>query len=118
MPFEITIDGKVFRTDDLTIAEAEQLEEECGQTWLTLNPIRSAKEYRATAVLFLSRTRPPDVAAKEAAAITVKVAQENARWVDDNLPTEFSDGLPKEEGSPSTTTSSVSPDPHGDGPPT
>lgn len=118
MPFEITIDGKAFRTDDLTIAEAEQLEEECGQTWLTLNPIRSAKEYRATAALFLRRTRDPDVAAKEAAAITVKEAQDGTRWVDDNLPVEFADGLPKVEGSPSTTTSSVSPGLPGDGPPT
>jgi hypothetical protein len=118
MPFELTIDGKVYRTDDLTIAEAEQLEEECGQTWLALNPMRSAKEFRATAALFLRRSRDPEVAAKEAAAITIKVAQENMRWVDDNLPTEFADNIPKVGGSPSTTTSSVSPSPHGDGPPT
>lgn len=116
MPFEITIDGHAYRTDDLTIAEAEQLEEECGQTWLTLNPLRSAKEYRATVVLFLTRTRAPDVAAKEAAAITVKMAQDGARWVDDNLPTEFEDGFPKAEGSPSTTTSSGSPTLPSDGP--
>lgn len=118
MPFEITIDGHAYRTDDLTVAEAEELEDECGQTWLQLNPIRSAKEFRATAALFLRRTRTPEVAAKEAAALTVKAAQENVRWVEDNLPTEFSDGIPKEEGSPSTTTSSASPDPPGDGPPT
>lgn len=118
MPFEITIGGKAYRTDDLTIAEAEQLEDECGKTWLELNPLRSAKEYRATATAFLRRNLAPEVAAKEAAAITIKVAQEMVRWVDDNLPTEFRDGLPKEEGSPSTTTSSVSPGLPGDGPPT
>jgi hypothetical protein len=116
VPFEIIIDGHAYRTDDLTIEEAEQLEDECDQTWLTLNPMRSAKEYRATVALFLRRTRTPDVAAKEAAVISVKVAQENMRWVDDNLPTEFGDGIPKEGGSPSTITSAASPDPHGDGP--
>jgi hypothetical protein len=118
VPFEITIDGHVYRTDDLTIEEAVALEEECDKTWLQLNPLRSAKEFRATAALFLRRTRSPEVAAKEAASMSVKVAQESMHWVDDNLPTEFVDGIPKEGGSPSTTTSSASPDLPGDGPPT
>lgn len=118
MPFEIEIGGNVFRTDDLTIVEAERLEEQCGKTWLQLNPLRSAKEFRATAILFLCRTLTPDVAAKEADAITIKMAQDSTRWVDDNLPTEFVDGLPKAAGVDSTPTSSVSPDPLGDGPPT
>jgi hypothetical protein len=116
VPFEITIDGHAYRTDDLSIEEAEQLEEECGRTWLELNPTRSAKEFRATAALFLRRTRTPEVAAKEAGAMSVKYAQDNMRWVSDNLPTEFVDGIPKEEESPSTSTSSTSPDPPGDGP--
>jgi hypothetical protein len=118
VPFEITIDGHAYRTDDFTIDEAEQLEVECGRTWLELNPTRSAKEFRATVALFLRRTRSPEVAAKEAGAMSVKDAQDNMRWVSDNLPTEFMDGIPKEEGSPSTTTSSSSLDPPGDGPPT
>jgi hypothetical protein len=116
VPFEITIDGHVYRTDDLTIEEAVALEEECDKTWLQLNPVRSAKEFQATAALFLRRTRTPEVAAKEAAAMKVKIAQENIRWVGDDLPTEYVDGIPKVEGAPSTTTSSVSPEPLGDGP--
>lgn len=118
MPFEITIDGHAYRTDDLTIEEAVALEDECDKTWLELNPLRSAKEFRATAALFLRRTRAPEVAAKEAAAMSVKVAQESMRWVDDDLPTEFENGIPKEEGGPSTTTSSGSPAPLSDGPQT
>lgn len=118
MPFELTIDGQVYRTDDLTIEEAAALEKECDKTWLQLNPLRSAQEFQATAAMFLRRTRAPEVAAKEAAAIRVQVAQESIRWVDDNLPTEYVDGIPKAEGSPSTTMSSASPEPPGDGPPT
>jgi hypothetical protein len=110
VPFELTIDGQVFRTDELTLAEAETLEVECGRTWLELNPVRSAKEFRATARLFLARTRTPEEASTAVAGLTIGEAMKAVKWVADDLPDMFEDGLPKAGGGNSTTTSPSSPD--------
>jgi len=120
MPFEITLAGKAYNTNSLTLDEADRLEEECGRTWLELNPVRSSKEFRAVARVFLARDHGPADVDRIIAAVTVGAAMDAVEWVDDDLPGVFVDGLPdpKAVGGPSTGTSSSSPGPPGDGPPT
>lgn len=120
VPFQVTLDGKAYSTDSLTLDEADRLEEECGRTWLELNPVRSSKEFRAVARVFLDRDHSPVDVDRVVAGITIGAAMDAVEWVDNDLPRLFEDGLPdpKAEGEPSTTTSSSSPDPPGDGPPT
>lgn len=94
MPFELTLDGRSYRTDGLTLAEAEQLESEAGKSWLELNPIRSAKEFRVIATCFLRRDLNPDKAQAIIAELTLGTAMESVRWVDDDLPDTYNDGIP------------------------
>jgi len=118
MGFALTIDGRVYTTDSLSIDESEQLEKECGKSWLELNPIRTSTEFRATVRVLLTRDHTPADIERILADFTVKSAMAAVEWVDDDLPTVFEDGLPKAEGGPSTTTSSGSPAHPGSGHPT
>lgn len=120
MAFQVTLEGKAYSTDSLTLDEAEVLEEECGRTWLELNPVRSSKEFRATARVFLHRDYAPGDVDRIVNGITIAAAMRAVVWVDDDLPKVFEDGMPdpKAAGGPSTTTSSGSPTPPTDGPQT
>ncbi len=105
MAFELTVAGEVFRSDDLTIDEAVAIEKATGTSWLYLNPLRSGETFRAMAVAFLRRTKTP----AEAEAIVGKLGLRDAiaavKVVEEDLPDEYEDGLPKAEGDPSTPTS-------------
>lgn len=118
MAFQVTLEGKAYSTDSLTLGEAEVLEAECGRTWLELNPVRSSKEFRATARVFLHRDYAPGDVDRIVNGFTIKMAMGAVVWVDDDLPRVFEDGMPdpKAEGGPSTTISSGSPIPLTDGP--
>jgi len=118
MPFELELGGRKYNTDDLSIAEAVEIEKTLGRTWQQLNPLGSAEEFQAFATMCLRRDHPADQAAKIAAELPLGVALAAAKWVADDLPATFEDGLPKAEGGSSTTTSSSSPDRPTDGPPT
>lgn len=117
MPFEVTLDGKTYSTNSFTLDEADRLEEECGRTWLELNPVRSAKEFRTVARVFLARDHTPADLDRVVAAITIGDAMAAVEWVDEDLPATFEDGMPdpKVGGGPSTVTSSGSPGPPGGG---
>lgn len=120
MPFELTLDGHVYSTDELSVAEAVELEKMLGKTWRELNPLGSAEEFQAFAAVCLRRDHPAEQAAKIARETSLGVALAAARWVGGDLPDTYEDGspVPKVEGEPSTTTSSIFPDPPTDGPPT
>jgi len=118
VPFELTIDGRVYSTNSLTLDESTLLEKECGKNWLELNPIRSSTEFRETVRVFLTRDHNPGDVERILANFTIQSAMAAVEWVDDDLPTVFEDGLPKAEGGPSTTTSSGSPAPPTGGLPT
>lgn len=105
MPFEIKLNGRAYTTDQLTLEEAEALELECGKTWLELNPIRSAKEFKATARVFLTREKGADEAARIVSTLTLRAALDAVRWVDEDIPDVFVDGIPKVEATTSTPTS-------------
>ena len=118
MPFELTLDGRTYSTDHLSVTEAVELEKTLGKTWRELIPLASAEEFQAFAVVCLRRDHPADQAAKIAAELPLGEALTAARWVADDRPTEYEDGSPKVEDEPSTTTSSTSPDRPGPGLPT
>lgn len=103
MPFFLELDGQSFRTDDLTLEEAERLEGECGRTWLELNPVRSAKEFRATARVFLTRQHAPEVAAKMVSEMTIAQATAAVKFVPEDLPEIYEDDLPKAAGDKTTS---------------
>jgi hypothetical protein len=117
VPFELTLAGRKYSTDDLSVAEAVDLEKTLGRSWTQLNPLSSAEEFLAFATTCLRHDHPADQAAKIAAELPLGVALAAARWVGDDLPDVFEDGLPKAEGESSTTTSSSSPAHPTDGPP-
>lgn len=118
MPFELILDGRTYSTDQMSVAEAVELEKVLDKTWRELNPLSSAEEFQAFAAICLRRDHPSDQAAKMAAELPLGEALLAARWVDDDRPTEYEDGSPKAEGEPSTTTSSSSRGRRGSGPPT
>lgn len=109
MPFELELDGHVYNTDDLSVAQAVELEKKLGKTWRELNPLGSAEEFQAFAVVCMQRDHPADHAAKLAAELPLGAALAAARWIEPDLPDVYEDGNPKAEGGPSTTTSSGSP---------
>lgn len=105
MPFVVTgPGGEKFNTDDLTIGEAEAIEAATDESWLYINPFRSAKHCRAILVAFLSRTVSPAEAEAAVKGVSVKAALDGVERVDDDLPEVFEDGLPKAEGDTSTST--------------
>jgi hypothetical protein len=110
MPFVLHLDGKDYSTDDLSVAEAVELEKRLGKTWRELNPLGSAEEFEGFAAMCLRRDHPADQADKIAHEMPLGAALKAARWVDDDLPDRYQDGYPKAEAAPSTTTSSSSPD--------
>lgn len=94
MPFEVTLDGRAYRTDSLTLIEAEALEGETGKSWLELNPVKSAKEFRCIALCFLRRDLNPDKAQAVVAELTLGQAMASVKWVADDLPDTYDDGIP------------------------
>lgn len=118
MPFELTLDGHTYNTNELLLADAVEIEKMLGKTWRELNPLGSAEEFRAFALVCLKQDHAEDVAAKIVEDMPLGAALGAARWVGDDLPEVYEDGLPKAEEDASTTTSSTSPDLPTGGPPT
>lgn len=109
MPFEISLDGRTYSTDDLTVAEAVELEKMLSRSWRELHPAGSAQEFQAFATVCLRRDHPGEQAAKIAAEVPLGAALAAVTWKESDLPDTFEDGHPKAEGGSSTTTSSGSP---------
>lgn len=108
MPFKVTLpgDGGTFVTDDLTVGEAEWIEQQTGGTWLTLNPVRSAGDWRAVVAAYLMRGMDEDAAVKQARSYALRDVTGGIELVDDDRPTEHEDGIPKAAGGGSTSGSS------------
>ena len=95
MPYRVTVDGVSFLTDDLTLDEAIGIETATGTPWTQINPIRSGEHCKLVMVAFLSRSRSADEAAKVVGGLTLRQVLDAVTWVEDDLPTEYEDGLPK-----------------------
>lgn len=116
MPWQVTYQGVTYRESDLTIGQCETLEEMIGLSWLSLNPLRSAKQARIlTAFLVAENTgRPFDEVSAEIAALKADdylqgFADANSpplvEQEDDDLPAEWADGIPPKAAEHSTSTS-------------
>jgi hypothetical protein len=102
MPYRVTVDGEAFLTDDLTIDEAIAVEKATGTSWVFINPLRSADDCKAIMVAFLSRSKPRPEAEGIVGSLTIRDVLKAVERVDDDLPTEYEDGLPKAEAGTST----------------
>lgn len=107
----ITVGGKSFLTDDLTLNEAEAIEKATGESWLSLTPYRSAVHCREIMRAFLLRDHSEAEAEEILSGMTVSKALDAVEVVDDDLPEVMEDGRPKAEGAASTRGSSTAPDP-------
>ncbi len=117
MAWQVTYLGETYRESDLTIGQCEALEEMVGLSWLSLNPLRSAKQARIlTAFLVSERTgRPFDEVSDEIGKLKAddylqSFAEANAAPLTieeepDDLPAEWTDGIPPKAAEPSTSTS-------------
>lgn len=110
MPFELVLDGHTYNTDHLRLDDAVALEKTLEKKWTELNPLASAAEFQAFALVCLKQDHPADVAAKIVADLSLGAALAAAKWVKDDLPDVYEDGHPKAGGGSSTTTSSGAPD--------
>lgn len=102
MPYRITVEGVTFDTDDLTLDEAIAIEQATGVPWTSINPLRSGEHCKLVIAAYLARTRGQEVAAKTVGAMTLREVLEAVKWVEDDLPTEYEDGLPKAGDGPAT----------------
>lgn len=110
MAYKVTLpEGRgSFYVDDLTLAEAAQVERETGETWLRMNPVRSAVQARAIVAAYLSRDLSEEEARKVVDKMTVRAYLDCIERVDDDRPDEYQDGRPvvdpkAAEGAPATT---------------
>ena len=102
MPYKVTVEGQSFLTDDLTLDEAIAIEEATGVPWTRINPIDSGDHCKRIMTTFLARTRSAEEAAKIVGGLTLRQVLAQVVWVDEDLPDEYEDGLPKAAAGPAT----------------
>jgi hypothetical protein len=108
MAWVLKFDGHVYREADVTIGEAEQMEEATRSTWRVIDPFRSALHARAILQTFLvSREGMSEgEAAAKVRALTVPQYLDLISTEDEDadLPTEYADGFPPAADATSTPT--------------
>ena len=105
MPFKVTVGGQVLTTEDLTLDEIEVVEADAGESWLFVvqAPAKSAKHAKAVLSAVLRHGgMAADEAAKLAGALTLREVLDCFELVDDDRPTEHSDGVPVVDPPPAT----------------
>lgn len=118
MPFKITVEGESFTTLDLSIDELCEVEEVTGRTWWELNPAASARDFRAFAIVWLTRKHGKELARAKVGALNYVAALDAVEFQSDSdLPDVYENNIPKKGGAPGTSGSSGAPA-DGDGPPT
>lgn len=119
MPWQVTYLGETYRESDLTIGQCEALEEMIGLSWLSLNPLRSAKQARILTAFVVSERsgRPFDEVSDEVSKLKAddylkayvdankdEVVPLTIEQEPDDLPAEWTDGIPPKAAVPSTST--------------
>lgn len=96
MPWQLSVLGETFRERDLTIEQAEKIEDECEVTWRQIHPLQSAKiARRMSAVLLADRLQCPLADAYgKLNGLTVNEMLEGVTSYDDDLPGSYVDGNP------------------------
>jgi hypothetical protein len=104
----LTFDGQVYREADLTIDEAERIEELAQTTWRRIHPINSAKHARCILQTFLvtREGKSADEAAKTVGALKVSDFLDLLSTEEDDadLPTQYEEGFPPPADATSTPT--------------
>jgi hypothetical protein len=106
MPWALHWEGDVYREADITLGQAERIENLIGTGWLRLNVIATAKHAKATlAVMVADRTgRPLDEVLAEVDKIPANTYASDVFHVeDDDLPTEYLEGNPPKAAARSTS---------------
>ena len=105
MAWVLKFDGQVYREADLTIGEAEDIEDVASTTWRQINPLRSAKHARSILqVLLESRAGlSADAARAKVRALKVDEFLEMLSAEDDNadMPAAYENGVPPVADGPS-----------------
>lgn len=113
----MTFGGQTWRTDELSLREAIEIEKATGKSWMLINPFQSATDCRAIMVAFLARDMAPEVAESKVDGLSLREVLDCVDVAKDDLPDVYEDGLPKAEGEDSMTGSSGE-HASSDGPPT
>lgn len=108
MRWLIKFDGQVYREADLTIDEAERMENATNTTWRLINPLRSAHHARAILATLLVTREGMDMDVANAKVRSLKVNDYldmlSEEEDDADLPTQFEDGFPQSADETSTAT--------------
>lgn len=108
MAWQITVDGHVFRERDVTIDDVEAMEGVTGETWRTLHPLRSATMGKQIAICLLERRAgyAPEAARKLIGEMTLDQFLDciGGYDPDDDMPSEYVDGVPQSADGTSTPT--------------
>lgn len=103
--WQVEVLGETFREGDLSLADAERIEELSGKSWHLIHPGNSAKmARRIVAVMYASRH---EVSYEEAVGKLDGVSMTefiNAVGTYDDMPNEYVDGFPQAAAEPSTDT--------------
>lgn len=107
MPWRIEFDGEVYREDDLTVGQCEQIETLLdGKDWLMIHPLGSAHEASAVLAVCVAARTGDNVEEVRSKLRSMKAGEYIAKVkvvaTDDDLPVEYSDGNPPSAGEPST----------------
>jgi hypothetical protein len=100
--FKVTVDGKSYITEDLTLGEVEQIEDKTGMSWYAID-FRTAAQCVAIMAAFLARDMGQEAAEAKVRAITVKAALDSVERVTESLPDTYQDGVPNPVGEATTT---------------
>lgn len=104
MPYQIKVDGNTWRTDDLTLDEAIQIEIDADTNWGLINPFKSAKDAKAVLTAFMGRTDGRAGALNRVGKMTLTQILECIDIVEDDRPEQFEEGIPSDPKEPSTAT--------------
>ncbi len=96
MPWTITFEDHVYRENDITIGQAERIEDLIGDNWARIAPLRSAKHARSILTVFHT-----DATGMSEVEVVAKIRQIKINDFlnmcgseDDNVPDLFEDGNP------------------------
>lgn len=96
MAFRITLAEGSWSTDDLTLGEVVEIERETGDSWIVMNPLRSAAQARAIIRRLLARDHGIDKATATVDAMRVVDVVDAIEYEDkDDRPKQHVDGVPQ-----------------------
>lgn len=98
----LTFEGRKHRENDLTIGQAERIEDMTGETWLRIVPLRSAKHARSILVVMHADAvgESDDVVAARVKALKMSDFLKMYGTEDDDVPAMYTDGNPPAADAP------------------